>query len=118
MEHEIGVIFMGVVVKHYFATRGVARFLQAKHLKGSNYYNCELFRYFRYEVFDVKLFILENVIPQITVADLSNTRVLLLVNKLYTTKNKCLLGIYAIVNQVNLRLKEMIHMFVTYGDLV
>ena len=47
------------------------------------------------------------------VTDLSNTRVLLLVNKIYTTDNKYLLGIYAIVNQVTLRPKEMIHMFAT-----
>ena len=48
-----------------------------------------------------------------TAADLSNTRVLLLVNKIYTTENKYLIGIYAIVNQVTLRPKAMIHMFVT-----
>ena len=48
-----------------------------------------------------------------TVADLSNTRVLLLVNKIYTTENKYLLEIYAIVKQVTLRPKELIHMFVT-----
>ena len=45
-------------------------------------------------------------------------RVLLLVNKIYKTENKHLLGIYAVVNQVTLRLKYMIHMFVTKGDLV
>ena len=48
----------------------------------------------------------------------SNTRVLLLVNTTYTTENKHLLGIYAVVNQVNLCSKEMIHMFVTLGGLV
>ena len=47
-----------------------------------------------------------------TVGDLSNTRVLLLVNKIYATENKHLLGIYAVVNQVTLRPKEIIHMFV------
>ena len=45
--------------------------------------------------------------------DLSNTSVLLLVNKIYRTENKHLLGIDAVVNQVTLRTKEMIHMFVT-----
>ena len=53
-----------------------------------------------------------------TVGDLSNTRVLLLVNKIYATENKHLLGIYAVVNQVTLRPKEIIHMFDTSGDLV
>ena len=47
-----------------------------------------------------------------------NTRVLLLVNKIYKTENKHLLGIYTVVNQVVLLPKEMIHMFVTKGDLV
>ena len=45
-------------------------------------------------------------------------RVLLLISKIYTTENKRLLGIYAVVDQVTLRPKGMIHMFVTYGDLV
>ena len=48
----------------------------------------------------------------------SNTRVLLLVNKTYTTENKHLLGIYAVVNQVTLCPKVMMHMFVTLGGLV
>ena len=37
----------------------------------------------------------------------------LLVNKIYSTKNKHLLGTYAVVNQVSLRSNEMIHMLVT-----
>ena len=53
----------------------------------------------------------------VTVGDLSNTRVLLLVNKVYATDNKHLIGIYAVVNQVTLPPKEIIHMFVTWGDL-
>ena len=39
--------------------------------------------------------------------DLSNTRVLRLVNKTHATENKHLLGIYAVVNQVTLRPKEI-----------
>ena len=42
--------------------------------------------------FDVKFFVLQNVIPQnATAGDLSNTRVLFLVNKIYATENKHLL---------------------------
>ena len=48
-----------------------------------------------------------------TVGDLSNTSVLPFVNKMYSTENKHLRGIYAVANQVTLRPKEMIHMFVT-----
>ena len=36
-----------------------------------------------------------------------------LVNKIDATENKHLLGIYAVVNQVTLRPKEIIHIFVT-----
>ena len=53
-----------------------------------------------------------------TVGDLSNTRILLLVNKIYVTENKSLLGIYAVMNQVTLRPKEIIHVFFYKGDLV
>ena len=53
-----------------------------------------------------------------TVGDLSNTCVFLLVNKINATANKHQLGIYAVVNQVTLRPKEIIHMLVTQGDLV
>ena len=42
-----------------------------------------------------------------TVGDLSNTRVLLLVNKIYALENKHLFGIYTVVNQVTLRRKEI-----------
>ena len=48
-----------------------------------------------------------------TVGDLSNTRVLLLVDKTYTDENNHLLGIYTVVRQVTLRPKRIIHMFVT-----
>ena len=48
-----------------------------------------------------------------TAGNLSNTSVLLLVNKMYSTENKHLLGIYAVVNQVTLPPKEIIQMFVT-----
>ena len=51
---------------------------------------------------------------QIAIATVvSNMQILLLVNKTYTTENKHLLGIYAVVNQVTLCPKEMMHMFVT-----
>ena len=36
-----------------------------------------------------------------------------LVDKIYATENKHLLGIYAVVNQVILPPKEIIHIFVT-----
>ena len=48
-----------------------------------------------------------------TVGDLSNTRVLLLVNKIHATENNNLLGIYAVVNQLTLHPKEITHMFLT-----
>ena len=54
--------------------RGVASSLQTKHLMGSNYYNSKLFRYFRYKCFDVKFFILENVIPQMPLSLIYQTR--------------------------------------------
>ena len=54
----------------------------------------------------------------VIVTDLSNTYILLLVNKKYTTENKDVLGIYVVVNLVTLRPKDMIQMFVTYGELV
>ena len=53
-----------------------------------------------------------------TVGDLSNTCFLLLVNKMNATENKHLLEIYAVVNQLTLRPKKIIHMFVIQGDLV
>ena len=59
--------------------------------------------------FDIKFFILENVIPQIanaTVDDLSSMCILLFVNKIYATENEHLLGIYAVVKQITLRPKE------------
>ena len=40
------------------------------------------------------------------------TRVLLLANKIYATKNKHVLRIYAVANQATLRPKDIIHMFV------
>ena len=40
--------------------------------------------------------------------DLSKTRVLILVNKIYTMENKRLLGIYAVVNQVTLEHNEQL----------
>ena len=45
--------------------------------------------------------------------DLWNTRILLLVINIYVTENKHQLGIYAVVNQIALHPKEIIHMFVT-----
>ena len=59
--------------------------------------------------FDIKFFILENVIPQIanaTVDDLSSMCILLFVNKICATENEHLLGIYAVVKQITLRPKE------------
>ena len=63
--------------------------------------------------FNLKFFILENVIPQMPLPVIYQTCVLLLVNKIYATENKHLLGIYAAVNKVTLRPKEIIPMFVT-----
>ena len=63
--------------------------------------------------FDVKFCILENVTTNATVGDLSNTRVLLLINKINATENRHLLGIYAVINQVTLCPNKIIHMFVT-----
>ena len=48
-----------------------------------------------------------------TVGDLSNTRLVLLVNKTYTIENNHLLGVYTSVRQVTLRPKKIIHLFVT-----
>ena len=47
------------------------------------------------------------------VGDVSNTCILLLVINIYVTENKHQLGIYAVVNQIALHPKEIIHMFVT-----
>ena len=64
--------------------------------------------------FEVKFFILESVIPQIPVSVTYQTCARpFLVNKVYATENKHLFGIYAVVNQVTLCPKEIIHMFVT-----
>ena len=41
-----------------------------------------------------------------------------MVNKINAMENKHLLGIYAVVNQVTLRPKEIIHMLIFQGDLV
>ena len=53
---------------------GVARPLQTKHFKGSNYYNSKLFRYFPRKLFDDKFFILENVIPQMQLPSIKQGR--------------------------------------------
>ena len=67
------------------------RLLQTKYLKWSSYYNSKLLWHFRYKFFDANFFIFENVINA-TVDDLSNTGILLLVNKTYTMENKDLCG--------------------------
>ena len=54
--------------------KGVARPLQTKHLMGSNYYYSKLFRYFWYKFFDVNFFILDNVIPQMPLSLIYQTR--------------------------------------------
>ena len=63
--------------------------------------------------FNLTFFILENVIPQMALPLIYQTCVLLLVNNIYAMENKHVLGIYAVVNKVTLRPKEIIHMFVT-----
>ena len=68
--------------------------------------------------FDVKFSIRECQTTNGAFGDLSNIRDLLLVNKVYVTENKHLLGTYAAVNQVTFHSKEIIHIFITYGDLV
>ena len=55
----------------------------------------------------------ENFIQKMSVSELSNTRVLLYVNKIYIRENKYLFEIYAIVNKIMLCPMEMNHMLVT-----
>ena len=59
---------LSVVHLILFKCLGVRRPIPTKYLKGSIYYNSKLFRYIRYRFFDVKLFILENVIPQMSLS--------------------------------------------------
>ena len=57
--------FKATCPKLYFEkNRGVARPLQTKNLKRSDYYNSKYLRYFWYKFFDVKFFIFENAIRQ------------------------------------------------------
>ena len=62
--------------------------------------------------FDIKFFILENVIPQMPLSVIYQTRASFFWSTRYATGNMHLLGIYAVVNQVTLRPKKIIHMFV------
>ena len=87
-----------------YRDRGVARPLQTKLLKGCNYKTVSSSNiFYSWECHSAND---TAIVP-------SNTRVLLLISKIYTTENKHMLGIYAVVNQVTLSPKEMIHMFVT-----
>ena len=63
--------------------------------------------------FYVKLFILENVILQMPLSVVYQTRAYFLWSTRYRTENKHLLVVYAVVNQITLRPKEIIHMSVT-----
>ena len=59
--------------------------------------------------FDVKFSILANVKPQMALSVIYQT---------FVTETKHLLGTYAAVNQVTFHSKEIIHIFITYCDLV
>ena len=61
--------------------------------------------------FDVKFFIQENVIPQMLLSVIYQTRPSF-GQQIYATENIHLLVIYAVMNQITLRPKEIIHMFV------
>ena len=63
--------------------------------------------------FNVKFFILKNVIAQMSLSVIYQTRASFFWSARYTQRYKHLLGIYAVVNQVSLRPKEIIHIFVT-----
>ena len=63
--------------------------------------------------FDVKIFILENVTPQVPLSVIYQISASYFGQQDYATENMHLLGIYAVVNQVTLRPKEIIHTFVT-----
>ena len=99
-------------------SRGVAGLLQTRYLKGSNFCNSKFFRYFWYKFFDIKFFILENVIPQMSLWLTYQTCASIFWSTKYTQRKIHLLGIYVVVKQVTLRPKKMIHTFVTQLDLV
>ena len=55
--------------------------------RGQLYYNSKFFWYFRYKFFDVKLLILENVLPQMLLSVIYHTRASFFWSKRYTQQN-------------------------------